>query len=106
MKRLEEMLERAYTLSAQVLNGDVPNIAIAEEVCGECAELLAHINGDRGAFESEDVMDHELVRLTKVINLLDKATTIIYNMEGDLFQETYEKLEAILDTFEQAEKQS
>jgi hypothetical protein len=48
-------------------------------------------------------MDAELVKLTKVINLLDKATTIIYNMEGDLFQANYDKLEAILDSFKQAE---
>ena len=103
MKRLHEILGRAYELSAQILNDCEADISLAEEVCGECAELLAHINGDRSAFESEDVMDAELVRLTKVINLLDKATTIIYNMEGDLFQETYDKLEAILDTFKQAE---
>ena len=44
-----------------------------------------------------------LEEITEVINLLDKATTIVYNMEGDLFQETYDKLEAILDTFKQAE---
>lgn len=103
MQRLHAILGRAYELSAQILNDCEADISLAEEVCGECAELLAHMNGDRGAFESEDVMDAELVRLTKVINLLDKATTIIYNMEGDLFQETYDKLEAILDTFKQAE---
>jgi hypothetical protein len=67
MKRLEAMLERAYILSAQVLNGDEPDISLAEEVCGECSELLAHINGDRGAFESEEVMDAELVALAKEI---------------------------------------
>ena len=67
MKRLEAMLERAYILSAQVLNGDEPDISLAEEVCGECSELLAHINGDQGAFESEEVMDAELVTLAKEI---------------------------------------
>ena len=67
MKRLEAMLERAYILSAQVLNGDEPDISLAEEVCGECSELLAHINGDRSAFESEEVMDAELVALAKEI---------------------------------------
>ena len=40
-------------------------------------------------------------KIIEVIELLEKATTIIYNMEGDLFQETYDKLEAILETFEQ-----
>jgi hypothetical protein len=103
MQRLEAILGRAYELSAQILNDCEADIALAEEVCGETAELLAHINGDRGAFESEEVMDAELVKLTKVINLLDKATTIIYNMEGDLFQANYDKLEAILDSFRQAE---
>jgi hypothetical protein len=68
MKRLEAMLERAYILSAQVLNGDTPDISLAEELCGECSELLAHINGDRGAFESEEVMDAELVELAKQLN--------------------------------------
>lgn len=67
MKRLEAMLERAYILSAQVLNGDTPDISLAEEVCGECSELLAHISGDQGAFESEEVMDAELVALAKEI---------------------------------------
>jgi hypothetical protein len=32
-----------------------------------------------------------------VVALLDKATTIIYNMEGDLNQRTYEQLEAIIN---------
>jgi hypothetical protein len=68
MKRLEAMLERAYMLSAQVLNGDTPNISLAEELCGECAELLAHINGNQSAFESEEVMDAELVALAKQFN--------------------------------------
>jgi hypothetical protein len=65
MQRLEAILERAYTLSAQVLNGDEPDISLAEELCGECAELLAHLSNDQGAFESEEVMDAELVQLAK-----------------------------------------
>jgi len=96
-QRLQAIIEKAYTLSAQVLNGDEPDIALAEELSGETAELLAHASGDTGAFESEDVMDSELVALAKVVALLDKATTIIYNMEGDLNQRTYEQLEAILN---------
>ena len=95
--RLENMIGRAYELSAQVLNGDEPDLALAEEISGESAELFALLDGDMGAFESEDVMDGELVALAKVVALLDKATTIIYNMEGDLNQRTYEQLEAIIN---------
>lgn len=72
MKRLEEMLERAYTLSAQVLNGDTPNTALAEEVSGECAELLSMLQGNWSAFESEEVMDQELLNIA---NRLEKLTT-------------------------------
>jgi hypothetical protein len=64
-QRLQAIIERAYTLSAQVLNGDKPDIALAEELSGETAELLAHARGDTGAFESEEVMDMELVALVK-----------------------------------------
>jgi hypothetical protein len=60
-------------------------------------DYLCDASGDTGAFESEDVMDSELVALAKVVALLDKATTIIYNMEGDLNQRTYEQLEAIIN---------
>jgi hypothetical protein len=99
MKRLEEMIERAYTLSAQVLNGDEPDIALAEEVSGESAELLAMMNGDWSAFESEEVMDMELldtVKKIKALELLDRATTIIYNIEGEAYQGAYERLETII----------
>jgi hypothetical protein len=103
MKRLEAMLGRAYKLSAQILNDEEPDFALAEEVNGELAETLAMIYADKGAFESEEVMDFELIKLTKVIHLLDEATTIIYNMEGDLFQANYDKLEAVLESLKQAE---
>ena len=61
--RLEEMLGRAYTLAAQVLDGEVPESALAEEVSGECAELLALMDGDMGAFGDPDLIDPELLAL-------------------------------------------
>jgi hypothetical protein len=102
MKKLIEMLERAYELGMQAQNNEVDQ-GLAEEVTSESAELLAMLNNDWSAFESEEVMDAELLKLTKVINLLDEATTIIYNMEGDLFQDNYDRLEAILDSLKQTE---
>jgi len=65
MKRLEDILGRAYTLAAQVLNGDTPDIATAEELSGECAELLALLNGDMGAFDEPDLIDPELLSIAK-----------------------------------------
>ena len=61
--RLEAMLGRAYTLAAQVLDGEVPESALAEEVSGECAELLALMDGDMGAFGDPDLIDPELLAL-------------------------------------------
>ena len=61
--RLEAMIGRAYTLAAQVLDGEVPESALAEEVSGECAELLALMNGDMGAFGDPDLIDPELLAL-------------------------------------------
>jgi hypothetical protein len=61
--RLEAMLGRAYTLAAQVLGGEVPEGALAEEISGECAELLALINGDMAAFGDPDLIDPELLAL-------------------------------------------
>lgn len=65
MKRLEDILGRAYTLAAQVLNGDNPEIDLAEELSGECAELLALFNGDMGAFDDPDLIDPELLSIAK-----------------------------------------
>lgn len=64
--RLESILSRAYTLAAQALDNEI-DTALAEEVSGECAELLAHIAEDRGAFESDEVKDMELMSLAKTI---------------------------------------
>jgi hypothetical protein len=41
--------------------------------------------------------------LKRLIDLLDEAMTIIYNMEGDIFQANYEKLETILNSLKQTE---
>jgi len=62
--RLEGMLGRAYELSVQVLNGDEPDTTLAEEISGECAELLALIDGDMGAFSEPELIDPELMSLT------------------------------------------
>ena len=104
MKRLEEMLGRAYTLSAQVLNGDEVDIALAEEVSGESAELLAMMNGDWSAFESDEVMDMELlgtVKKLQAFEMLNRAVTMIYNIEDDAFQTAYERLENIIDNLKE-----
>jgi hypothetical protein len=61
--RLEAMIGRAQELAAQVLNGDAPDISLAEEVSGECAELLALMDGDMGAFGQPELIDPELLAL-------------------------------------------
>ena len=63
------MLSRAYTLAAQALNNEI-DFALAEEVSGECAELLAHINNDQGAFSDPECMDPELMALAPKIKSL------------------------------------
>ncbi len=96
MKRLEEMLGRAYMLAAQVLNGDERDIGLAEEVSGECSELYAMLTGDMSSFDEPELMDTELLQIAKslqALSLLDRATTILYNLEGDEYQTAYERLE-------------
>jgi hypothetical protein len=61
--RLEAMLGRAQELAVQVLNGDEASISLAEEVSGECAELLALMDGDMAAFGEPDLIDPELLAL-------------------------------------------
>jgi len=61
--RLEAMIGRAQELASQVLNGEVPEGALAEEVSGECAELLALMDGDMAAFGDPDLIDPELLAL-------------------------------------------
>ena len=35
-------------------------------------------------------------KLAQVLPMLDRATTLIYNMEGDVYQQAYEKLEEVI----------
>jgi hypothetical protein len=67
-ERLEAMIGRAYALAAQVIddNRDEGVLQVlAEEVSGECAELLALLDQDWGAFESSAVIDPELLALAQ-----------------------------------------
>lgn len=99
MKRIEKIIEKSYRLSSQVINGDKLDIALAEEISGESSEFLAMMKGDWSAFESEEVMDMELldtVKKIKAFELLDRATTMIYNIEDASFQVAYEQLENII----------
>ena len=66
-KRLDAMLGRAYTLAAQVLPGDEPDPSLAEEVSGECAQLLALMDGDMAAFDCSDLADPELLALARAL---------------------------------------
>jgi hypothetical protein len=70
MRRLEDILGRAYTLAAQVLNGDTPDTATAEELSGECAELLAMLQGDWSAFDDPNLIDPELLSIAQKIERL------------------------------------
>jgi len=65
--KLDQILGRAYELAAQVVTGETPDIALAEELCSECAELLAMIDEDWGAFESSDLMDPDMLRLADTL---------------------------------------
>jgi hypothetical protein len=65
--RLEDMLVRAYKLAAQVVNGNKVDTTLAEEVCGECAELLTLMDNDMGAFGGEEVIDKELQSLALML---------------------------------------
>jgi len=65
--RLEAILSRAYTLAAQVMPGDEPDPSLAEEVSGECAELLALMDGDMAAFDGPEFIDPELLALARAL---------------------------------------
>lgn len=68
MKRLVEMIERAYALAMQVQddNRDEQWLQfMAEEVSGECAEFLALHNNDLGSFGDDDCMDQQLSALVQ-----------------------------------------
>jgi hypothetical protein len=69
-ERLEAMLGRAYALAAQVIDDNAVRDetalqSLAEEVSGECAELLALLDQEWGAFESLAVIDTELLEITQ-----------------------------------------
>jgi len=66
--RLEAIIGRAQELAVQVLNGDAPDISLAEEVSGECAELLALMDGDMGAFDEPELTDPELLALAAALH--------------------------------------
>jgi len=68
--RLEAILSRAYTLAAQVMddNRDEQVLqSLAEDVSGECAELLALMDGDMGAFGEPELIDPELLALASAL---------------------------------------
>ena len=69
--RLEGMLGRAYTLALRVMddNRDEQVLqSLAEDVSGECAELLALIDGDMGAFGDPELIDPELQSIAVFLN--------------------------------------
>jgi len=69
--RLEGMLGRAYTLALRVMddNRDEQVLqSLAEDVSGECAELLALIDGDMGAFGEPQLIDPELQSIAVFLN--------------------------------------
>ena len=70
--RLEAMIGRAYELAVQVLNGDEASISLAEEVSGECSELLALMDGDMGAFGEPELIDPELLALASALQPQEK----------------------------------
>jgi hypothetical protein len=55
-----------------------------------------HIDGND--FTAHYTLFGESVDMRNALNLLDKAATLIYNMEGDQYQSAYEKLESVLDS--------
>jgi hypothetical protein len=46
----------------------------------------------------------EQEKIKQAISLLDQATTLVYNIEGDKWQMTYEVLEALLNNLKTEEK--
>ena len=68
--RLEDMLGRAYVLAAQVINGEMPDSALAEEVSGECSELLALMQGNMAAFGQPELIDPELLAMAAALQAM------------------------------------
>jgi hypothetical protein len=69
LDRLESILSRSYRLAMQVQDGS-PDPILAEELAGECGELLALFNGDMGSFGDEDCIDRELQELARELTSL------------------------------------
>ena len=68
--RLEGILGRAYTLASQVMddNRDEQVLqSLAEDVSGECSELLALMSGDMGAFGEPELIDPELQSIASAL---------------------------------------
>lgn len=40
--------------------------------------------------------------MKEVLDLLNRAATLIYNIEGDTYQAAYEQLEALIDQLEKS----
>lgn len=66
MQRLVQILSNAYALGLQAQDGKV-NAELAEEVTGECAELIALLTDDHGAFGDDECIDPELIRIAHLI---------------------------------------
>jgi hypothetical protein len=65
LQTLTALLGRAYQLACAATMGDAIEQADAEEVCGETAELIAHLHG--GPTMDWDAMDHELRQLAQAL---------------------------------------
>lgn len=65
LETLTNLIERAYGLACAASMGDPINQADAEEVCGETAELLAHIEG--GTTMDEEAIDPNLRQLAQAL---------------------------------------
>ena len=62
---LTALIGRAYTLAVAASMGDPIDQADAEEVAGETAEFLAHLEG--GATMDEDAIDADLRQLARTL---------------------------------------
>jgi hypothetical protein len=65
LQTLTALLGRAYTLAVAASMGDPIDQADAEEVAGETAEFLAHLEG--GATMDEDAVDPDLRKLAQAL---------------------------------------
>jgi hypothetical protein len=60
LNRLIEMCGRAYALAVAVQMGDKVEAGLDDEVAGEMAEFLAHLDGDTASMPDEDAIDAQL----------------------------------------------